>query len=271
MNKSLLEALEKLRTENPFGVLETPFLLLAFSLCVAGLIGGVLAEHEAPLKPFARCMLAVAAIAALPAWSGLIRGAAYFLPYQVLDYHTGLTGIYQRIAGAVNTAVSQPAFDFSLFDALGAVMMDFIAALLMRLIASLGSVVAVPLLFVQVGAEQLVITAMPAALAALTVPALRNAAQGFLAFWVSLLLWPLFFAAVTVIAGQVFTVSNQLGQLWADGGGSGGILTNFIAPFAAGAILLGGILSTPPLAYSLCAHGGAALSGPSPSLLTFLR
>lgn len=271
MNKSLLEALERLRIDNPFAVLEEPMLMVGFVLCVVGLIFTILVEKDDPLKAFARCMVATAFIAALPLWSSLVRDGLYFLPHRLLDYHTGLSGIFKKITTAVNTAVNQPAFDFSIFDALGSVLMDVVVALLMRAVATLGSMVAVPMLFVQIGAEKLVITTMPVAIAAMTVPAIRNAGQGYLAFWVSLLLWPFFFAVVTVIAGQVFTVSNNLGQLWSESTSAGGVFSNFIAPFTAGAILLGGILSTPPLAYSLCAHGGAALSGPSPSLLTFLR
>jgi len=271
VTKTLLESLQRLQAGNPFSVLEEPFLYIAFFLCVAGFIFNVLAEKEDPLRAFVRAAMASTFIAALPLWTAWVRDGLYFFPNSLLDYQTSLAGIYRQITDAVNTALSQQTFEFSLFDALGSVLMDFVVALLMRTVAALGSMVAVPLLFVQIGVEKFLVTAMPMAIAALTVPALRNQAQGFIAFWVSILMWPLFFAVVTVIAGFVFTVSNHLGTTWFEANLTGGIFANFVAPFSAGAILIGGILSTPALAYSLCTHGGAALTGPSPSLITFLR
>lgn len=271
MNKSLLESLQNLQVANPFGALEFPFMLIAFFLGVVGFIFNVLHDREDPLRAFMRVAVASIFIAAMPLWCGWVRDTAYFLPHSLIDYHTSLTGIYTQITNAVNLALRHEAFDFSLFDALGNVVMDLIVAGLMRLIAGLGSIVAIPLLFVQIGVEKFLSIAMPVALAALTVPALRNQAQGFIAFWVSVLLWPLLFAVVTLIASLVFSVSNHLGTTWAETTLTGGIFANFIAPFCAGAILIGGILATPPLAYSLATHGGAALTGPSPSLITFLR
>lgn len=271
MNKSLLEALQRLNTGNPFQVLEAPLLLLAFLLCVLGVMFTLVVTKEDPLRAFARCTFASVFIAATPLWTGLVRDGLYFLPYSLLDYHTSLAGTFGRIMQAVNTALKHPAFDFSLWDALGSVLMDVVVAMLMRIVATLGSMLAIPLLFVQIGVEKFLVTTMPVAIAAMTVPTLRHQAQGFVAFWVSVLLWPLFFAVATVIAGLTFTVSNQLGQTWAELGAGGGIFSTFVAPFTAGAILIGGVLGTPPLAYSLCAHGGAALTGPSPALITFLR
>ena len=264
MNNSLIEALQRLQVGNPFAVLEEPVMMLAFFLCVLGFMFNVLVEKEDRMRALGRCAVASVFIAALPFWSSLVRDGLYFLPYGLLDFHTSLTSTCRHITRAFVTALKNPAYDFSLFDALSNVLMDVAVAILMRIVATMGSLVAIPLLFLQVGVEKFLITTMPVAVAALTIPALRSQAQGYLAFWVSILLWPLFFAVVTVIAGLVFTVSNNLGELWADlGTGVGGIISVFIAPFAAGAILFGGIIATPPLAYSLATHGGAALSGPS--------
>ena len=271
MNSSLIESLQKLQIGNPFSALEEPFLLLAFFLCVCGFIFNVLAEKQDPLRAFVRTGVASVFIAAIPLWGGWVRDGAYYLPYSVLDFNTSLSGVYGKITTSVNTALSHPTFDFSLFDAIGSAILDMAVAMMMRLVATLGSFVAIPLLFVQIGTDKFLLTTMPLAIAAMTVPTLRSQAQGYIAFWVSVLLWPLFFAVVTVIAGLVFSVSNSLGMSWIETNATGGIVANFIAPFAAGAILIGGILSTPPLAYSLCTHGGAALTGPSPSLITFLR
>ncbi len=271
MNRSLLESLQRLQVGNPFAALEEPMLLIAFFLCVTGFIFNVLAERDDPLRAFVRAAVASVFIAALPLWATWVRDGIYFLPYTLLEYHTSLTHVFRNITNALNGALDHQAFEFSLFDALGNVLMDFVVALLMRLIAGVGSLIAIPLMFVQIGVEKFLTVTLPVAIAAMTVPTLRNQAQGYMAFWLSVLLWPLFFAVVTVIAGFVFTVSNQLGTTWVETTLTGGIFANFVAPFSAGAILIGGILSAPPLAYSLCAHGGAALTGPSPSLITFLR
>jgi hypothetical protein len=271
VNTSLLESLQRLQVGNPFAVLEEPFLLIAFFLGVLGFMFNVLAEKDDPLRAFVRVAVAALFIAAIPLWTGWVREGIYFLPYTLLEYHTSLAGIYRNITNAVNTALNHQAFEFSLFDALGSVLMDFVVVVMMRLIAGLGSMVAIPLLFVQIGVEKFLVATLPMAIAALTIPTLRNQAQGYIAFWVSVLLWPFFFAVVTIIAGFVFTVSDNLGRTWLETTVTGGIFANFAAPFSAGAILIGGVLSTPPLAYSLCAHGGAALTGPSPSLITFLR
>jgi len=269
VNKQLIEALQNLRLANPFAPLETPFLMLAFLFAVIGYAMTVIGEKQDHLRPVVRTTVACIFIAAVPLWTGLVRDGVYYLPYSLLDYHTGLEAVYQNITNAVNSAIDSKALDFSLFDALGSVIMDFIVVVLMRTIATIGSLIAIPLLFVQIGADQFCVTIMPLAIAGLTVPAIRNQCQGFIAFWVSVLLWPLFFAVVTIIASTVFSVSNNLTAHWLETLTGGGFIGNFIAPFAAGLILLGGIISTPPLAYSLCAHGGAALSGPSvTSLIT---
>lgn len=271
MNKSLLESLQNLQLANPFSALELPFMLIAFCLCVVGFIFNVLHARDDPLRAFTRVGIASIFIAAMPLWTGLVRDAVYFLPYSLLDYHTSLMAIFKSITNAVNSAARHDALDFSIFDALGSVLMDFVVTLLMRMVAGIGSILAIPLLFVQIGVEKFLVVAMPVAIAMLTVPALRNQAQGFIAFWFSVLLWPLFFAVVTVVASLVFSVSNHLGTTWAETNITGGIFANFLAPFCAGAILIGGVLATPPLAFSLATHGGAALTGPSPSLITFLR
>ncbi len=237
-------------------------MMIAFMLAIVGYVMTVLGEKQDHFKPLMRVCVASIFIAAIPLWTGLMRDACYYLPYALLDYHTGLSDIFHRITAAVNTAVNQPGLDFSVWNAVGSVLMDLVVVGLMRLIATIGSVIAIPLLFVQVGVERFCMVAMPVAVAGLTIPAIRNQCQGFIAFWISVLLWPLFFAIVTVIAGFVFTVSNGLSVSWVDSLAGAGFIGNFLAPFASGLILLGGIIGTPPLAYSLCAHGGAALSGP---------
>lgn len=271
MNLSLFESLQRLRLDNPFSRLDEPVLILAFLFCVVGFIFNVLGDKQDPLRAFVRLAVASVFIASKPLWTAWVRDGLYFLPYSILDYHASLIGVFRNIATTVNAALDQKALDFTILEAFGSVMMDFTVALFMRTIAGVGSLVAVPLLFVQVGVEGFLATLLPVAIAALTVPAIRNQAQGFIAFWVSVLIWPLFFAVVTVIAGSVFTVSNHLNTSWTETLVTGGIVSNLIAPFAAGAILIGGVLATPPLTYSICAHGGAALTGPSPSLITFLR
>ncbi len=263
MNQELLETLQNLQVGNPFSPLELPFMMIAFFMAIVGYIMTVLSAKQDYLKPLLRVCVASIFIAAIPLWTGLMRDVCYYLPYSLLDYHTGLSDIYKRITVAANAAVDQKGLDFSIFDAIGSVLIDLVLVAVMRTIASLGSFIAIPVLFVQVGVERFCLVAMPVAVAGLTIPAIRNQCQGFIAFWVSVLLWPLFFSIVTVIAGFVFSIASGLQISWAESLSGIGFVGSFLASFTSGMILLGGITATPPLAYSICAHGGAALSAPN--------
>jgi hypothetical protein len=168
--------------------------------------------------------------------------------------------VFDQLTGATNQAVDRVP-DFALWDLSSQALIDTLTAMGMRLICTIGSYIALPLLIVQILLEQVLLVLMPIASAGATVPALRNQAHGFMAFWVSTLLWPLGFAIVTTMAGSVFTLTDRLGNAWVDSAGSNSLLTNFFAPFACAFILIFGVLSVPPLAYSICTHGGAAMLG----------
>jgi hypothetical protein len=260
MNKSLIESLAKLQLANPFAPLTEPLMMLAFALCVLGYILTVLSKTDDNLRAFGRMAVATIFIASIPLWSGIVRSALYYLPEHLLDYHTGMVTVFDQLTGSTNRAVDRVP-DYSILDLSSQSLIDTMTVLAMRLLCTIGSFIAAPLLIIQIFLDQVLIVLMPIAISAATIPPLRNQAQGFMAFWISTLLWPLGFAIVTVMAGSVFTLTDRLGNAWVDSAGSNAAITNFFAPAACALILIFGILSVPPLAYSLCTHGGASMLG----------
>lgn len=183
--------------------LGTPVRVVAFLLCVAGLMLQVQRGHdvEGLARPVVQAVIVVALIATLPEWFGyaekLFLGLANTLQSDWTDQPMRAGAMIREITTADDS-------QFALLRMGEAVSRAVIWAGA-KLVVMVGTLLQIPFLLLQHVLKWLCFLFLPVALASFMVPALRGLGMRYLQQTLAVLAWPVGFAVTELVAFHLVT------------------------------------------------------------------
>lgn len=245
---------------NPLAPIETEFQILAFTICVAGFIAHIWANKDNPspeLATFLRLSIVVAVIAFLGPLQKIVTDVFYYFPEKLIRDGHGINTAGDRIRAQMAEIYALEADDpsfMSLFKISFASLVSNFLATLFSSIAFLGSVVLIPIYFIQHFAVLLGFGGMPIAVSLFALPAMKDKAANYVLSVLSVLSWPFFLVILNIAAGYMLDMadSDNMPAAW-------GFFGAALVPALAALVLIAGSMAVPLFAYFLFTTGGGYL------------
>jgi hypothetical protein len=240
---------------NPFSIIDDEVLAVSFVLMVSGLIMGIWDKRNEisdALAVIVKAGILAGCIAASPWLFSLATDLMYWPAVKLIHANGGVNSAGDNLRAASAAAMAATPLSFSLLHLSTTAIFVVIFTGLCNILAAIGSVILIPLYFLQHGLVHVSQTLLPIGIASLCVPTLREKGMSFILSSLSLLAWPLGFAIVNTIAGSaaheilVFGPFREYGAIGA-----------LLGPLVIGLILILGYVNVPLICYFLFTSGSA--------------
>lgn len=246
---------------NPLEPLAAEFQIIAYTICFIGFALHIWQHKDSPapeLATFLRLSIIVALIAFLGPITDLLTDIFYYFPEKLIRDGHGINTAGDRIRSLYfalwdEQAKEEPSFmNFLTFSL--ASFSQAVFSLLFGAISIIGSLILLPIYFLQRFATLLGFAGMPIAFALFSIPAMKDKAANYVLSVLSVLSWPFFLSVVNIAAGAMLDIAlaNPMPTAWKIFGGG-------IAPALAALILIGGSMAVPLFSYFLFTTGGGYL------------